>query len=102
MQAVLDHFKKAGRGVLVYLRDRAAGVPVTPLPEEKTAEADCNRQWREVAVGAQILRDLCVTSIRHLTSSVHDYKALSGFRVQFLFNEQLGDCCGRYYRVQVY
>ena len=28
MQAVLEHFKKAGRGVLVYLRDGAAGVPV--------------------------------------------------------------------------
>ena len=31
MQAVLEHFKKAGRGVLVYLRDGAAGVPVAPL-----------------------------------------------------------------------
>ena len=28
MQAVLEHFKKAGSGVLVYLRDGAAGVPV--------------------------------------------------------------------------
>jgi len=62
MQVVLQHFHKAGRGVLVYLRDGAAGVPVQPLGEPKTAEADRNRQWREVRrPRAQILRDLGVT-----------------------------------------
>ncbi len=89
MLNVLEHFRKAGRGVLVYLRDGAAGVPVAPLPEEKTAEADRNRQWREIGVGAQILRDLGVTSIRHLTSSVHDYKGLSGFGIEIVENENL-------------
>jgi 3,4-dihydroxy 2-butanone 4-phosphate synthase/GTP cyclohydrolase II len=89
MQSVLAHFKKNGSGVLVYLRDGAAGVPVAPLPEEKTAEADRNRQWREVGVGAQILRDLGVTSIRNLTSSVHDYKGLSGFGIEIVSSEQL-------------
>ena len=36
-----------------------------------------------------ILRDLGVTSIRHLTSSVHDYKGLSGFGIEIVSNEQL-------------
>ena len=89
MDAILRHFKNAGRGVLVYLRDGAAGVPVTPLPEEASAEADRNRQWREVGVGAQILRDLGVTSIRHLTSSVHEYKGLAGFGIEIASNEYL-------------
>src|SRR5258707_8641952 len=89
MQVVLQHFHKAGRGVLVYLRDGAAGVPVQPLGEPKTAEADRNRQWREVGVGAQILRDLGVTSIVNLTSSVHDYKGLSGFGIEIVANERL-------------
>jgi 3,4-dihydroxy 2-butanone 4-phosphate synthase/GTP cyclohydrolase II len=89
MQVVLQHFKKANRGVLVYLRDGAAGVPVEPVGEPKSAEADRNRQWREVGVGAQILRDLGVTSIRNLTSSVHDYKGLSGFGIEIVSNERL-------------
>ncbi|MDB5502267.1 MAG: cyclohydrolase / 3,4-dihydroxy-2-butanone 4-phosphate synthase [Tardiphaga sp.] len=89
MQSVLEHFKKAGSGVLVYLRDGAAGVPVAPIDAPKSAEADRNRQWREIGVGAQILRDLGVTSIRHLTSSAHDYKGLSGFGIEIACNEQL-------------
>lgn len=89
IQAVLEQFKKEGRGVLIYLRDGAAGVPVEPLPNESSAEADRNRQWREIGVGAQILRDLGVTSIRHLTSSTHDYKGLSGFGIEIVSNEQL-------------
>ena len=89
IQAVLEHFRKEGRGVLIYLRDGAAGVPVEPLPEETSAEADRNRQWREVGVGAQILRDLGVSSIRNLTSSVHDYKGLSGFGIEIVSSEQL-------------
>ncbi len=89
MQVVLNHFQKAGRGVLVYLRDGAAGVPVEPVGEQKSAEADRNRQWREVGVGAQILRDLGITSIVNLTSSVHDYKGLSGFGIEIVSNEKL-------------
>lgn len=85
--AALEAFKKNGSGVLVYLRDGAAGVPVAPLESDRSAEADRNRQWREVGVGAQILRDLGVTSIRHLTSSVHDYKGLSGFGIEIVANE---------------
>jgi 3,4-dihydroxy 2-butanone 4-phosphate synthase / GTP cyclohydrolase II len=84
--AALNRMKQEGRGVLVYLRDGAAGVPVAPLDAPATAEADRNKQWREVGVGAQILRDLGVTSIRHLTSSLHDYKGLSGFGIEILGN----------------
>jgi 3,4-dihydroxy 2-butanone 4-phosphate synthase/GTP cyclohydrolase II len=89
MHAALEHFRKEGSGVLVYLRDGAAGVPVAPIGEQKSAEADRNKQWREVGVGAQILRDLGVTSIRHLTSSMHDYKGLSGFGIEIVSNEYL-------------
>ena len=43
-----------------------------------------NRQWLEVGVGAQILRDLGVTSIRHLTSSAVDFKGLAGFGIEIV------------------
>ena len=88
-QLVLQHFKKAGRGVLVYLRDGAAGVPVVPMGEPQSAEADRHKLWREVGVGAQILRDLGITSIVNLTSSVHEYKGLSGYGIEIVSNKRL-------------
>ena len=62
---------------------------VEPVGETHTAEADRHRQWREVGVGAQILRDLGISSIRNLTSSAHDYKGLSGFGIEIIANERL-------------
>jgi 3,4-dihydroxy 2-butanone 4-phosphate synthase/GTP cyclohydrolase II len=83
----LEHFKQHKSGVLIYLRDGAAGVPVEPLAEQTTADAHRNKQWREIGVGAQILRDLGVSSIRHLSSSIHDYKGLAGFGIEIAGSE---------------
>jgi len=84
VRTALKHFEKNGSGVLIYLRDGAAGVPVAPLSEPSSAEALRHQQWREVGVGAQILRDLGVTSIRHLTSSAVDFKGLAGFGIEIV------------------
>ena len=65
----LERFKAAGSGVLIYLRDGSAGVPLTPLEQPTSTDAMRNERWREVGVGAQILRDLGVSSIRNLSSS---------------------------------
>jgi 3,4-dihydroxy 2-butanone 4-phosphate synthase/GTP cyclohydrolase II len=86
IRSALDYFEKNGSGVLVYLRDGAAGVPAGPI-EPASVEADRNRQWREVGVGAQILRDLGVSSIRHLTSSAVDFKGLGGFGIEIVSTE---------------
>ena len=83
----LEHFKKRKSGVLVYLRDGAAGVPVEPLADKNSVDAERNKQWREVGVGAQILRDLGVSSISNLSSSEHDYKGLSGFGIEIVGSE---------------
>ena len=47
------------------------------------------RQWREVGLGAQILRDLGVVSIRNLSSSSRSYVGLSGFGIELVSEEPL-------------
>jgi 3,4-dihydroxy 2-butanone 4-phosphate synthase/GTP cyclohydrolase II len=78
--------------VLVYLRDGTAGVPLTSFSEgdTKTSEALRSRQWREIGLGAQILRDLGVTSIRNIAVSSRSYVGLSGFGIELLGNEPPG------------
>lgn len=91
MQKVLHHFKLAGRGVLVYLQHGAAGVPIELAGGFTATEAERNREWREVGVGAQILHDLGITSIINLTSSVHDHKGLAGFGIEIVSTVRLED-----------
>jgi 3,4-dihydroxy 2-butanone 4-phosphate synthase/GTP cyclohydrolase II len=88
----LERFKKEGRGVLVVLRDGAAGVPVIGIPKaDETASTEARtRLWREVGVGAQILKDLGVGSIRLLTSSRNmTYVGLSGFGIEIIGAEPI-------------
>jgi 3,4-dihydroxy 2-butanone 4-phosphate synthase/GTP cyclohydrolase II len=90
IHAALMRFKQAGRGVMVILRDGTAGVPVQALPQEESgAEAARTRQWREVGLGAQILKDLGVHSIRLLSSSQHTYVGLGGFGIEITGTEGL-------------
>jgi 3,4-dihydroxy 2-butanone 4-phosphate synthase/GTP cyclohydrolase II len=91
IRAALKSFAKEGRGVLVYLRDGTAGVPLTSYAEGEAAGAEAARvrQWREVGLGAQILKDLGVASIRNLASSARSYVGLSGFGIELLGEEPL-------------
>ncbi len=77
-------FKAEGRGVLVYLRDGAVGVPVNVAGHEDKTESEATRDrlWREVGLGAQILKDLGVGSIRLLASKERHYVGLSGFGIE--------------------
>ena len=83
LNAVFDVFKREGRGVLVYLQEGTAGVPAGQLAAEKSGSAAQRDQaWRDVGLGAQILRDLNVTSIRLISSSNRHYVGLSGFGIE--------------------
>ena len=74
----------------MYLRDGTAGVPLTSYAEDAAgSEALRTKQWREVGLGAQILRDLGVTSIRNLATSARSYVGLSGFGIELLGEEPL-------------
>ncbi|MDB5513213.1 MAG: ribB [Enterovirga sp.] len=88
IRASLARFAKEGRGVLIYLRDGTAGVPLTSYAEqEEGRDAERNRLWREIGLGAQILRDLGVTSIRNLAVGSRSYVGLSGFGIEIVGSE---------------
>src|SRR3984885_10015487 len=87
----LAKFKAEGRGVMVLLRDGTAGVPIVSIPKNDTASGEARtRQWREVGLGAQILKELGVNSIRLLTSSRRmTYVGLSGFGIEIAGTEPI-------------
>ena len=91
IHAALARFKQAGRGVIVFLRDGTAGVPVAEIPHEGDtgAEAARSRQWREIGLGAQILKDLGISSIRLLASSKRTYVGLGGFGIEIVETETI-------------
>ena len=79
-----------GRGVVVFLRnpvaddifEEAVEAPATPADGERHGSAKARMQaWREVGVGAQILRDLGVTRIRLVASSQRRFVGLRGFGI---------------------
>ena len=91
IRAALQRFKADGRGVLVYLRDGTAGVPTVTIPPdgESHSEAARNHQWREIGLGAQILNDLGISSIRLLSSAHFTYVGLGGFGIEIESTEPL-------------
>ncbi len=85
IKKTLARFGREGRGVLVYLRDGAAGVPANVVGrQEENAEETRKRQWLDVGLGAQILKDLGVSSIRLRSSSSKPraFVGLSGFGIE--------------------
>ncbi|MEL7274046.1 MAG: 3,4-dihydroxy-2-butanone-4-phosphate synthase [Pseudomonadota bacterium] len=100
--ALNDHMKmiaKEGRGVIVYLREGSVGVAhATPRSSADTSprnepaygdEAEDHgtaqsrkEEWLEIGMGAQILKDLGVSSIRLMASRERHYVGLSGFGIE--------------------
>ena len=61
---------------------RPACRPSSAAPSRQARTARAPTQWREVGLGAQILRDLGVTSIRLRTGNPRKYVGLSGFGIE--------------------
>ena len=86
----LAAFAKNGRGVFIFLRDGTAGVPVNIAETDKNdSETKRIKEWREIGLGAQILRDLGISSIRLRTSRPMTYIGLSGFGIEITASEGL-------------
>jgi len=80
------------RGVIVYLREGSVGVGHRdrnrPAPGEDHDEARRREsEWREIGLGAQILKDLGITSIKLLTSRERHYVGLEGFGIKIAATE---------------
>ena len=92
IRATLTRFKRDGRGVLIYLRDGTAGVPVVARPPDGRIPPRKPRAARSGARSAsarQILRDLEISSIRLLSSRQWTYVGLAGFGIEIASTEAL-------------
>lgn len=85
----LAKIAEEGRGVIIYLREGFVGVGQTETGRkvrqgfEAHAEAQAREnEWLEIGLGAQILRDLGVSSIKLLTRSERHYVGLEGFGIK--------------------
>ena len=87
-------------GVIVYLREGSSGVaqsssrprdelPVGDEKEEHESAMKREEQWREIGLGAQILADLDISSIKLLTSRARHYVGLDGFGIEISETELL-------------
>lgn len=80
----MEMIQKEGCGAIIYLRQGAVGVVGSSNRArggQDEGEDARIRSWQEVGLGAQILRDLGLTSIRVIGSAERQYVGLSGFGV---------------------
>jgi 3,4-dihydroxy 2-butanone 4-phosphate synthase/GTP cyclohydrolase II len=94
VEIAVETLKSHGRGVLMLLRqpnvDDFEASPIggadhveAPSDGERHVSARARmRRWREVGVGAQILRDLDVRSIAVLATEERSYVGLTGFGIE--------------------
>lgn len=90
VDVAIDEFRRNGdRGILMFLRNPVVD-DLADLDEAPTDGVDGERhgsalsrmrRWREVGVGAQILRDLGVRSIANLATRERSYVGLAGFGI---------------------
>lgn len=97
----MDAIAEEGRGVVVYLREGSVGVSSGGIrgaadessrhqpafgdeAEEHGAAKSRKEEWLEIGMGAQILKDLGVTSIRLIASKERHYVGLSGFGIEIV------------------
>ncbi|MEM9278058.1 MAG: 3,4-dihydroxy-2-butanone-4-phosphate synthase [Pseudomonadota bacterium] len=92
LQDMLQKMSKAGRGVIVYLREGSVGVAaghgrwkdaLQASERENHATAQSREdEWLEIGLGAQILRDLGIESIKLHASRERHYVGLEGFGIE--------------------
>lgn len=94
LDTIMQRMAEEQRGVIVYLREGSVGVGQgagrqRPLLGDEAHEEAMQREdeWREIGLGAQILRDLGISSIKLLASREKHYVGLEGFGIQITSTE---------------
>jgi 3,4-dihydroxy 2-butanone 4-phosphate synthase/GTP cyclohydrolase II len=86
-------FKASGGGVLIYVRDpkittlqsaeaAGGGSPAAEGADRHRSSRMRLERWREIGLGAQILRDLRVSSIHLIATQHRQYVGLAGFGIE--------------------
>ncbi len=92
LRDMMDKMSKAGRGVIVYLREGSVGVAsghgrlkeallASDREDHETAQSR-EDEWLEIGLGAQILKDLGIQSIQLYASRERHYVGLEGFGIE--------------------
>ncbi len=96
LHEIMKSMGEQKRGVIVYLREGSVGVahqsrsrPVTDGGEDHEEARRRESEWREIGLGAQILKDLGISSIRLLASRERHYVGLEGFGIRIVATEIL-------------
>ncbi|PWK68176.1 3,4-dihydroxy-2-butanone-4-phosphate synthase [Aminobacter sp. AP02] len=90
---IMKGFGECNRGVIVYLREGSVGVSNLgrnrPAAEREDHEEARHREdeWRQIGLGAQILKDLGISSINLIASRERHYVGLEGFGIRIAKTE---------------
>ncbi|TCQ12204.1 3,4-dihydroxy 2-butanone 4-phosphate synthase/GTP cyclohydrolase II [Rhizobium sp. PP-F2F-G36] len=89
LDRILQRISDYGRGVVVYLREGSVGVGASQTARkgmqdrEGHSEAQArDSEWLEIGLGAQILKDLGISSIKLLSTRERHYVGLEGFGIE--------------------
>ena len=87
LRDVMRSMGEKSRGVIVYLREGSVGVAHSArnrpaLGEGHDEARQRESEWREIGLGAQILKDLGISSINLIASRTRHYVGLEGFGIR--------------------
>lgn len=96
LSRIMKTFSDRKRGVIVYLREGSVGVagqgrnrPSSVEHEDHEEARRRDEEWRQIGLGAQILRDLGISSIDLIASRERHYIGLEGFGIRISKTEIL-------------